>query len=207
MLLSPDTLDAFLYEIFARSPIAVSIKTRIGYNSPEEFPQILEIYNRYPIKELTVHPRVRNAFYKGTPDMEAFSYAVQNAKAPLCYNGNLCSCAQTESFHQSFPQTDAVMLGRALIADPGLLSPGGTTREVLQAFYEELLSQYTEAFGSERNAMFRMKENWRYLICKFEGGEKLWKKLRKTTNLEEYRRITREIFGTLPMRETLSPDW
>ncbi len=207
MLLSPDTVDAFLYEVCSRSPIAVSVKTRIGYLSPEEFPEILRIYNRYPIKELTVHPRVRSAFYKGVPDMDAYAYAAEHAKAPLCYNGNLCSLSQIDAFHQAFPQTDAVMLGRALIADPGMLSPGGTTREKLSAFYEELLSQYTQTFGSERNAMFRMKENWRYLICKFEGGEKLGKKLRKTTNMEQYRQITQEIFETLPMRETLSPDW
>ncbi len=207
MLLSPDTLDAFLYDVCSRSPIAVSVKTRIGYLSAEEFPEILRIYNRYPIKELTVHPRVRSAFYKGVPDMDAFAYAAQNAKAPLCFNGNLCSLRQIDAFHQTYPQIDAVMLGRALIADPGMLSPGGTTREDLSAFYEELLSQYIQTFGSERNAMFRMKENWRYLICKFEGGEKLGKKLRKTTSIDQYRQITQEIFETLPMRETLSPDW
>lgn len=207
MLLSPDTLDAFLYEIFSRCPIAISIKARIGYHCADEFPELLEIYNRYPIKELTIHPRVRNAFYKGIPDISAYRFAAQNAHAPLCYNGNLCSRPQLDAFHQAFPQTEAVMLGRALIADPGLLSPGGTSRETLEAFYEELFCQYTQTFGSERNAMFRMKENWRYLFCKFEGGEKLWKKLRKSTNAQEYRRITREVFGTLPMREDLNPDW
>ena len=92
-----------------------------------------------------------------------------------------------------------------LIADPGLCT-GGTKRDVLQAFLEELLDSYIEVFGSERNAMFRMKENWHMLLWKFEDSEKLGKRLRKTTDAREFRAITREIFETLPMRENVVYD-
>ena len=75
-------LDEFLDAIFYKAPLPISIKTRIGYSSSEELPALLEIYNKYPIKELTVHPRVREAFYKGAVDMEAFRYCVANSKIP-----------------------------------------------------------------------------------------------------------------------------
>jgi hypothetical protein len=45
------------------------------------------------------------------------------------------------------------------------------------------------------------------MILMFEGSERLWKKLRKTTDVAEYRSIAREIFATLPMREELQADW
>ena len=65
---------------------------------------------------------------------------------------------------------------------------------------DALLESYIVAFGGSRNAMFRLKENWHMLITRFEGNEKLWKRLRKTTDLAEYRAITKEIFHTLPLK-------
>lgn len=207
MLTDPDTLDAFLYDVFSSAPLDISVKTRLGFTSPEEFPALLKIFNRYPIKELTIHPRVRNAFYNGNVDMEAFRFGAQNSRAAVCYNGNLYSCEDIAEFSKEFPEIDAVMLGRGLIADPGMLSPGGTNVKALNAFYDELLSEYLVAFGGSKNAMFRLKENWRYLICKFESSEKLGKRLRKTTDLQEYKTITQEIFQTLPLRKTVCADW
>ena len=206
-LRDPETLDKLLENIFSACPIAVSVKTRIGFSSPEEFPALLDIFNRYPIRELTVHPRTRTDFYKGNVDMNAFRYAVDNSKNPLCYNGNLCSKEQIEALSAEFPALGAVMLGRALIADPGMLSPGGTTATVLEQFHDELLENYTEVFGSSRNAMFRMKENWHYLRCRFDSGDKLFKQLRKTTDLTEYHRVTLEIFHNVPLADKLAPDW
>ena len=207
MLRDLDGLDAFLYEVFSRTPLPVSVKTRIGFADPEEFPRILEIFNRYPIRELTIHPRVRTAFYKGSVDMDAFHYGVENAKMPLCYNGNLCTRSQIEALEREFPQVGAVMIGRGLIADPGLLTPGGTTAAALEAFHNALLEEYIQAFGGSRNAMFRLKENWRHWLCKFENSEKPGKRLRKTTDVGEYKAITAEIFHTLPLRREILPDW
>jgi len=207
LLQDPETLDSFLYEIFSRSPLPISIKTRIGFRTPEEFPHLMEVYNRYPVRELTVHPRVREDFYKGSVDTDAFRYAVEASKMPLCYNGNINTYDDIEAIHSAFPSVDAVMLGRGLIGDPAMVTPGGASADVLEAFYNDLLECYTEAFGSARNAMFRLKENWRYLSCRFDGSERLYKKLRKTTDIAEYRRLTAEIFRTLPLLPALNADW
>ena len=205
MLRNTDELDAFLWEIFNRCPIGISVKTRLGLYEVEEFPELMEVYNRYPIAMLTVHPRLREDYYKHSVRMEGFDYALKSSKNPLCYNGNLNSLQDIQAFHSHYPQVDAVMLGRGLIGDPGML--GGTEVRQLEAFYAELLDAYTEAFGSARNAMFRLKENWRYLLAHFENSEKLGKKLRKSTDLQEYKEITAQIFETLPFRPSLFPDW
>ena len=62
MLRDLEELTKFFDSIFAVSSLPVTVKTRIGLESPEEFPAVLELYNRYPIKELTIHPRVRKQF-------------------------------------------------------------------------------------------------------------------------------------------------
>ena len=199
MLRDTDHLDRFLDEIFQHSVLPVSVKTRLGIENPDEFPTILDIYNKYPIKELTIHPRVRKQFYNGSVDMDMFRYAAEYSKNPLCYNGDITSLEQIEALSQEFSSVEAVMIGRALVADPGLLC-GGTDVKVLEQFMNALLEEYTVAFGGARNAMFRLKENWGLIHPRFEGIDKLWKKLRKTTDREEYKAITAEIFHTLPLK-------
>ena len=199
MLRNPSELDRFLEEIFSASPLPVSVKTRLGLENSEEFPAILEVLNRYPIRELTIHPRVRKQFYDGTVDMDMFDYAVQNSTTPLCYNGDILSLQQAETLLQKYPQIQSVMIGRGLIADPGMLS-GGTDIAALEGFMNELMAVYEVEFGGSRNAIFRLKENWGFLHNRFEGCDKLWKRLRKTTDAAEFKSISAEIFHTLPLK-------
>lgn len=198
MLADPEGLDRFLDRVFSESPIPVSVKTRLGLKDEAEFPKLLEIYNRYPIRELTVHPRVRTDFYKPPLRLDSFAYAVHHTSLNLCYNGDIGSIADLNRMQSLFPDVDAFMIGRGLVGNPGMLTPGGTTVDVLAQFHDHLLEEYAVCFGSARNAMFRLKENWHYFSQHFEGGEKLLKSLRKTTVLDEYRAITSEIFQTLP---------
>lgn len=207
MLADTTHLDEFLNEIFRKSPLPISVKTRIGMASEDEFPRLVEIFNQYPIKELTVHPRTRKDFYKSPIRMDAFRYAYENCRAPLCYNGDLCSIEDIAAIENQFPNLAHVMIGRALVGDPGMLISGGTTAQQLEQFHQALTQEYITAFGSARNAMFRLKENWHHLICRFEGGEKLYKRLRKTTDIQEFQAITTEIFRTLPLAPRLQPDW
>ena len=201
MLADPDNLDRFLDAVFSASPLPVSVKSRLGVTDPQEFPRLMEIYNQYPIVELTLHPRVRKAFYSGSVDMEMFAYCAENSKNPVCYNGDICSLEDIERIKVRFPQVDSVMIGRGLIGDPGMLTPGGTTVEALEGLFDAMLNEYLTAFGGSRNAMFRLKEHWGMLIHRFEDSEKLGKRHRKTTDMEEYKAITREIFHTLPLKK------
>lgn len=203
MLADPEDLGRFLDRVFSEAPIAVSVKTRLGLKSDEEFPGLLEIFNRYPIEELIVHPRVRTDFYKPPLHLDCFEYAVAHTKLSLCYNGDIESIADLNRMQALFPTVDAFMIGRGLVADPGMLSPSGTDVKVLEQFHDHLLEEYSVCFGSTRNAMFRMKENWHYLSQHFDGGEKLFKSLRKTTDLSEYSRITAEIFHSLSRLQTV----
>ena len=205
MLEDPENLDRFLDAIFESAPLPVSVKTRLGLTDPQEFPRILEIYNQYPMKELTIHPRVRKQFYDGDVDMEMFRYALENSKNPVVFNGNLRNLTEVKTFEAAFPQVGAVMIGRGLIGNPAMLEPGGQKK--LEAFHDDLLESYIVEFGGARNAMFRMKENWRHMICMFDGTEKLWKKLRKCTDVTEYRGIVHEIFHSLPMHDELQAEW
>lgn len=138
MLKDPDALDAFLFQIFNSTPLPVSIKTRIGFSSPDEFRKLLTVYNQYPICELIIHPRVRAQFYNGSVEMEIFDHAIKESKNPLCYNGNISSENDIKALASKYPMLESVMVGRGLIADPGMLCPENNTLETLRKFHDEI---------------------------------------------------------------------
>ena len=207
----PEELDRFLEEIFSRAPVAVSVKTRLGVREPEEFLRILEIYNRYPILELTVHPRVQKDFYRGAARWEWFELALGASKNPLCYNGDLLTAADCRALESRAPGPEAAMLGRGLVASPDLLArqKGGPAldKESLRTFHDQLYHGYCAAFGSERNAMLRMKEVWFYLIHRFRGGERHARQLRKAADPRVYEAQVASIFRDLELREEAEQGW
>ena len=182
----------------------VSVKTRLGRKDPEEFPKLLELFNDYPISELTVHCRVRDDLYRRPAQPQWFALPLRESKNPVCYNGDLATAEAFADFQAQFPETPAAMLGRGVVADPALLrrirgGPPGD-RETLKRYTEELFETYSSVFGSLRSALNRMKEIWFYQLHLFEGAEKYEKKLRKTTDPAEYRALVERIFGELPLR-------
>ena len=206
MLADPAALSGFLEAVFSKTPLPVSIKTRLGLSAPEEFEQLLHVFNGFPACELIIHPRVRSDYYKGPVRREWFARAAEESRIPLCCNGGLYTMRMLRKFEESWPQIGSVMIGRGLIGNPGMLS-GKTDADTLEHFHDALLEEYTASFGGPRNAMFRMKEHWRYMLCLFDNSGKLGKQLQKTTDLARYKEISHEIFGSLPLREELIPDW
>ena len=196
-------LDAFLAAVFANAEGPISVKTRLGVEKPEEFTAILDIYNRYPICELTIHPRVMRQLYRGQADRAAFAAALPGCRMPVCYNGDVTTAADLHTLEAQYPQLSGIMVGRGIIADPALFreARGGApaAREELRGYLDDLYHGYSELFGSAGCAVSRMKGHWFYLIHKFEGAEKLEKQLRKVREPWEYEVVVNQIF-TLPFR-------
>lgn len=202
----PDELDRFLDDIFSKVRVPVSVKTRLGIRDAEEFAPLLEIYARYPIAELTIHPRVQKDFYKNRVRLDVFASAVESLACPVCYNGDLVTPGDCAEAARRFPQVGALMLGRGLVADPALIrkAKGGKCagREELRAFHDELYESYAASFGSRRNATLRMKEMWSYLIRLFDGGERHAKALKKSRDTAEYEAAAAAIFRDLPLLDS-----
>lgn len=205
-----EELDRLLDGIFSDSHVAngeteVSVKTRIGKSSYEEWPQILEIYNRYPIRELTIHPRLQKDFYKNHPSLEAFGEGLAKSRNPVVYNGDIFTAEAYEKFHRQFPSVQTVMLGRGLVGNPELAElmcrPQGEPEKKgpdmvrLRRFHDELLEQYSLLMSGERNVLFRMKELWFYMIGQFPDSKKTEKKIKKSVRLSEYRAAVDELFS------------
>ena len=207
LLAYPDMLDTFLDELYTKADFPVSIKTRVGFNDDEMWPQLINIYSRYPISELIVHPRVQKDFYKNTPRMDDFALAVEKInpdKTMLCYNGDITDKESFDAFTAAFPDISEIMIGRGLFADPALIAKlkgididPAEMRERLKNWHDEILSGYLGIFSGEKDAMFRMKEIWMYMHGLFPDSDKLWKKIKKCQTLSDYKAIVRLAFSSL----------
>lgn len=188
----PDELDAFLDEIFAKCPVAISIKTRIGKESEAEWERLLGIYEKYPLEELIIHPRVQKDFYKNTVRLEAFAQAVEMSRHSLCYNGDICTAEDYERVLAQFPKTEKVMLGRGLLKRPWLIGElrkmpdEAAEKERFLAFHDDILHGYLSVMSGDKNTLFKMKELWVYFAESFTNPEKYMKKIRKSERIAEY---------------------
>ncbi|MDO4266916.1 MAG: tRNA-dihydrouridine synthase family protein [Eubacteriales bacterium] len=205
----PERLDEFLFQITGEMELmglSLSVKTRIGVDTPEEFEELLRIYNQYPIKQLIVHPRLLKDYYKNTPNMEMFSRAAGESASPVCYNGDLFSEERIRLFEREFPQIRSAMLGRGLLSNPFLGEEGSGAiireedrRRRLKAFHEDVLEGYRRAIPGDRNVLFKMKELWSYLAFSFAQREKPLKKLKKARDMADYRAAAGWMLDELPL--------
>lgn len=196
-LANPEALRALLSEICERSPIGVSVKMRIGMSSPDEFPQLLEIVRKMPLCELILHPRTREEQYKGMPHVEVFQTALNACPFPVSYNGNLFSVRDVRDFQAKYPAAHAVMLGRGLIANPGLvcmLRGEAPPKETYKAFVDAVLEGYLAVWRDQRAVAFHLKEMWSYMISLFPDSAKHAKALRKANSIAEYRAAVDALF-------------
>lgn len=196
-----EELDIFLEEIFSKADIKISIKTRIGKDSPDDFYNIMEIFNKYPLEELIIHPRIQKDFYKNTPNMEVFKEALKCSKNPVCYNGDIFNIDDYTKLTEECPAIDAVMLGRGLIANPGLIDEiknhKTADKETLKSFHDEVYKGYREILSGDRNVLFKMKEFWFYMINMFAESDKYAKKIKKAKSAREYEAAITMIFNEL----------
>lgn len=196
-LADPEALARFLEQVFldkmiSEGGIEISVKTRLGFKEAGEFSALVEVFNRFSIKELIIHPRVREDFYGNHPNLEAFAWGLSNSRCPVCYNGDLFSLEDLRALKERFPGLEAVMLGRGVIANPfltGLLKGEGLPsdgRERFLAFHREVLDGYRNIMSGDRNVLFKMKELWAYMGVLFLDSERHRKRIRKADRLTEY---------------------
>lgn len=203
----PDQLDSFLDEIFTGCPLAISVKTRIGIESAQEWPGLLAIFKKYPLKELIIHPRYQKDFYQGQPHMEAFQMAAETLSGsgiPLCYNGDITSPAHYLRLLAQNPSPEAVMIGRGVLADPGLFQtlrqgkptpPPAGKIPAFRRFHDDILENYQSYMSGDQPVLFKMKELWSYMGQYVHASPSMLKKIRKAKRVSEYRGIVEAILA------------
>lgn len=205
LLSEREMLTSFFDEVFNKTTVKVSVKTRIGRLSTEEFSALLELFSAYPIHELIIHPRLQSQQYKGTPFLPAWEAALDEYKRPLCYNGDLFTANKIEAFLKTYPETENIMLGRGLVANPAIIgeSKGGAKAEKseIKDFHDELFKESKERIGQDKPLIMHMKELWFYLGSSFEGADKQLKAIKKSQSAADYLSAVNILFANCPLKE------
>lgn len=193
-----EELDVFLEEIFSKAITKITVKTRIGKDQPEEFYDLIEIFNKYPIEELIIHPRIQKDFYKNKPNLIIFKEALRMSKNPICYNGDIFTAKDHKEFSAAFPSVGTVMLGRGLLANPGLISDiknnSKLKKSLLKDFHDKIYNDYKGILFGDRNVLFKMKELWFYMISVFSNNANYAKKIKKSQRLYDYDEAVSSLF-------------
>lgn len=189
-LRDPEALDRFFAEISAESPLPFSVKTRIGYEDESLWPEILSVYNRYPVTELIVHPRLKTDMYRPGVRMDAFTYAYEHARMPLVYNGDVNTAEDYRRIVETYPDIRAVMIGRGILRNPGLIGEihgqAPATDRTIRDWLDDLMTQNLAAY-TEVPTLFKLKEIWTYLQDRYPDRKKELKQLFKAKKLSEYK--------------------
>jgi tRNA-dihydrouridine synthase len=194
----PDQMEEFFDRYFKACDVKLSIKTRIGYYELEEAQRLLNLYERFPFEEVIIHPRLGSQMYKGMPYYDVFEEYLGRTKHSLCYNGDINTLEDLQKLDSKWEKCDKFMLGRGLIARPGMLGGLYKIDEDLmsqeewnrfKSFHDELVEGYYAYMCEDRNTLFKMKELWTWWAVMFPGKEKVLKKIKKATTLQEYRSL------------------
>ena len=190
-------MEQFLFEIFEKCPLEISIKTRLGMEEPEEFEEILKVFNQFPVKELIIHPRTRKDQYKGALHPEWFAYAAETSRISLCFNGDIETKEQYEQIQKKYPRAN-IMIGRGFLKKPGLaqeIQQGELVdADRIWAFEKALREAYKEIMPGIP-ALYKMKEVWSFMRESFPEQDRLWKKIKKSKGMADYENVIREAKG------------
>ncbi len=214
MLADLDALDEFLDTIFNHNwKSQITVKTRLGLTDNADFEDLLKVYAKYLIAELTIHPRFRSDFYSGEPRLDEFAKVLEveeflaehslhsSDNVKICYNGNINSVSDRDRITNQFPIISSIMCGRGALANPALFRElkGGEimSKEEFISFHDDIYNIYIETVAKEKHFLHKMQEMWTYWNQYFNLDIELMKKLRGVSSISEYTSVINYIFDSI----------
>lgn len=112
-------VDRILRALREAIPGRFTVKTRIGYHSPEEFSALLELFSQHAIDALAIHGRTVVERYQSPVHPDCIQHAVETLSCPVIANGNVVDVETGITFHHQ-TQAAGLMIGRGAIRNPWL---------------------------------------------------------------------------------------
>lgn len=200
LLMHPEKIDAFLDIVLSRIKNTLSVKIRLGRVSKDEIYNLLPVFDKYPLKEIILHPRTGIQMYEGTPDHDAFEEARLLSRHPFVYNGDIINLTSFHIFQKKIPALRNIMIGRGLLSNPFLaeeikgfqLKDNKINR--LKDFHDDLFSGYQKIYSGPGHLIGRMKGFWSYLGPSFIKKEKSLKHIMKSESVHRYEDAAADFF-------------
>jgi tRNA-dihydrouridine synthase len=202
MLPLPEKIDSFLDKVTSDTKAQISIKLRLGLEYHEQILQLIPIFNKYPLKELIIHPRTARQMYSGTVNLDIFKKSLSLSKHSIVYNGDINSALDLLALQKELPTINKWMIGRGVLRNPFLVEElmqqqeksNIEKKETIYKFHDALYSEYRQILSGATHITDKMKAVWFYLSNIFENEKKVHKLIKKTSSLEKYHQTVEKIF-------------
>jgi tRNA-dihydrouridine synthase B len=196
LLREPQKIDAILGALRDAVTIPFTVKTRIGFESPDEFDALLKIFAKHSIDLLTVHARTVKQMYRPGVRYDLIAQAARELRCPVFANGNVHSAVQAQKII-SETGVLGLMIGRGAIRNPWLFDqiraqfrgekiklPTG--RDVL-AYIRELWENEITPGVKESSQVMRMKKFMNFIG---DGvGERFLHEIRRVATTADFFRV------------------
>ena len=121
-LLSDIKLAENIIKECVKSGKTITVKIRSGIKAGDDIAaEFAKMAENAGAALITVHGRVREAYYSGEPDYKAIERAKNSVKIPVIANGGIFTCSDADKMIEN-TGADGVMIARGAIADPFIFS-------------------------------------------------------------------------------------
>ena len=201
LLREPARVDAILGALRDAVTTKFTVKTRLGFDSPHVFDELLPIFAKHSLDLLTVHGRTVKEMYRSEVHYEYIARAVEAVPCPVIANGNVYSAAKAQ---EVINQTGAsgLMIGRGAIRNPWLFEQirqhqrgeplfRPTGRQVLD-YVRQLYEAVCSPDVREASQVQRMKKYMNYLGLGVEPTGQFLHQIRRVTTKADFFRVCEE---------------
>ena len=204
LLREPKRVDAILGALREAVSIKFTVKTRLGFDSPSGFDELLAIFARHSLDLLTVHGRTVLEMYRSEVHYDYIARAAAALACPVVANGNIYSADRAAEV-LGLTGAHVLMIGRGAIRNPWLFQqirrqqrgeplfiPNG--REVLD--YVRALYDAVCAPGVRESAQVqKMKKYLNYLGLGVEPTGQFLHRIRRVTTRADFFAVCEEFLG------------
>jgi len=195
LLREPHKIDAILGALREVVTLPLTVKTRIGFDSPEVFEQLLVLFAKHRVDLLTVHGRTVIQMYRPGVRYDLIARAAKALPCPVLINGDVHGPAQALALVAE-SGARGLMIGRGAIRNPWLFEqirrqrrgepvqlPTG--REVL-GYIHELWDAEATAGVREASQVQRLKKFMNFIGEGVPPADKFLHEIRRVTTRADF---------------------
>lgn len=196
LLRKPDQVNDLLGRLRdACGETPFTVKTRVGFESAEEFGPLLSIFKKHAIDLLTIHGRTVKERYQTPVHDDRVRQAVDDMPCPVIANGNVVN-AQTGLAYLDSTRAAGLMIGRGAIRNPWLFTQLRTafTGEKLPTVTGRMILEYISKLYDETARQIpgfiedkHVQKMKKYLVYIVQGHEPEFEhRIRRVKKREEF---------------------
>ena len=201
LLREPTRIDTILGALRAAIDIPFTVKTRIGFDDPSVFDELLALFSKHHIDLISVHGRTVHEGYRSGVHYDYIARAAKTLPCPVLANGNVYSAAKAQIVLKD-TSAAGLMIGRGAIRNPWIFHQIRQTQNRKTPFVpkgHDVLNYLRDLYETvrppslrERSHVQKMKKYFNYIGIGIEPTGEFLHRIRRATDSSELFAICEE---------------